>query len=266
MLFGLVQDKTPLEEDSAQWLFETYAWALNNFGSDVFYNETVMVLPTNSFFPGNANNSHDMASLIFDQVKKYAGLEHWPCKLQDQSSCNTETIPKVMIEGALRGSKGVASETVADDSKLLITYNPDQVKNPEVLIASYAHMLSHYLGAMAKMPSPGGEEYWPHTTEVLAAFMGFGLIFSNSAYSFNRNKCGSCAGAIPERSAYLSQYEMTYAFAIFCVLKNVHNKEVLPHLKKSLRSFYRKSVIDINKRQQDLKLLKTIDTSLAVSS
>jgi len=265
MLFGLIKDKALLDEDSIQWLFETYAWALNNFGSDVFINETLMVQPTNKFFPGSANNSHDMASVIFEQVKKYAGVGHWPCKLLDQSICNTETIPKVMIEGALRGSKGIASESVAEDNKLLITYHPEQVKNPQALIASYAHMLSHYLGTMAELPSPGGEEHWPHTTEVLAVFMGFGLIFSNSAYTFNRNKCGSCAGSVPSRTGYLSESEMTYAFAIFCVLKNISNKEVLPQLKKSLRSFFKKSVIDINKRQQDLELLKSINAPLEIN-
>ena len=262
MLFGLLKEKPLLEEDSIQWLFETYEWALTNFGSDVFHNETTMILPTNEYFPGNVNNAHDMATVIFDQVKKYAGLTHWPCKLLDQSSSNIETPPKVMIEGAVRGSRGIAPDSVADENKLLITYHPDQLKNPEALIASYAHMLSHYLGSMAQQPSPGGEEFWPQTTEVLAAFMGFGLIFSNSAYTFKRNTCGSCAGAVPNRSGYLSQFEMTYAFAIFCALKNIPNKDVLPHLKKSLRTFFKKSVIDINKRNHTLALLKKNDTSL----
>jgi hypothetical protein len=264
MLFGLLKDKPLLDEDTVSWLFETYAWALNNFGSDVFLNETVMVLPNNEFFPGDADNPHDMASLIFEQVKKYAGLGHWPCKLLDQSVCNTETTPKVMIEGAIRGSKGIVPESVADENKLLITYHPDHVKNPQALIASYAHTLSHYMGTMAEIPSPGGEEFWPQTTEVLAVFMGFGLIFSNSAYTFNHNKCGSCAGNIPNRSGYLSQYEMTYAFAIFCVLKNISNKDVLPNMKKSLRSFFKKSIIDIKNRRQDLALLTAIDAPLEI--
>ena len=262
MLFGLLKEKSLLEEDSIQWLFETYEWALNNFGSDVFLNETTMVLPSNEYFPGNADNAHDKAAIIFDQVKKYAGLTHWPCKLLDQSSCSIETPPKVLIEGAVRGSKGIAPDSVADENRLLITYHPDQVKNPQALIASFAHTLSHYLGSMAQRPSPGGEEFWPQTTEVLAAFMGFGLIFSNSAYTFKRNTCGSCASAVPSRTGYLSQFEMTYAFAIFCALKNIPNKDVLPHLKKSLRSFFKKSVIDINKRTSSLELLKKIDAPL----
>ena len=223
------------------------------------------MLPNNEFFPGNANNPDDMASIIFEQVKKYAGLGHWPCKLLDQSTCDIETAPKVLIEGALRGQKGIVPESVAEDNKLLITYHPDHVKNPEALIASYAHMLSHYLGTMAEFASPGGEEHWPHTAELIAVFMGFGLIFSNSAYTFNRNKCGSCAGSIPSRSGYLSQYEMAYALAIFCVLKNIKTKDVLPHLKKSLRSFFKKSVIDIKKRTDDLNALKSCDATLEIS-
>lgn len=262
MLFGLVKDKPLLDEDAIQWLFETYEWALNNFGSDIFLSETKMILPNNENFPGNANNAHDMAQVIFDQVKKYAGLSHWPCKLLDQSSCSIKAPPRVIIEGAVRGKKGIAPEPVTDEHKLLITYHPEQVKNPEALIASFAHMLSHYLGTMAQQTSPGGEELWPQTTEVLAAFMGFGLIFSNSAYTFKHNTCGSCTGSVPNRPGYLSQFEMTYAFAIFCALKNIPNKDVLPHLKKSLRPFFKKSVIDINKRSHSLGLLKKIDAPL----
>lgn len=266
MLFGIFRESALLEEDSVQWLFDTYAWALNNFGSDIFFNESVMVLPTNDFFPGKANSQHELASLIFSQVKKYGGLSHWPCKLQDQSICNPQEIPKVLINGALRGSKGIIEKNVAEENKLIISYHPEQVKNPEALIASYAHMLSHYLASMGQQVPPGTEQQWPLTTEVLAVFMGFGLIFSNSAYTFNRNKCGSCSGSIPSRSGYLSQYEVTYAFAIFCVLKKIQNKAVMPHLKKSLRSFFKKSVKDINARDEALSKLRAIDAPLDCSA
>ena len=35
MLFGLLKEKPLLEEASIQMLFETYDWALKNFGRDV---------------------------------------------------------------------------------------------------------------------------------------------------------------------------------------------------------------------------------------
>lgn len=262
MLFSLLKNNQPLlEEETIQWLFDVFSWALNNFGSDVFHNETELVLPNNEYFPGSANNSADMASIIFEHVKKYVGLSHWPCILIDESNCLIEGTPKLLIAGAIRGSKGVENPTIPDEQKLPIGFHPEYVKNPEALIAYFAHTLSHYLGSMAQTAPPGGDEYWPHAAEVLAVFLGFGLIFSNSAYTFKRNTCGSCAGPIPSRTGYLSQFEMTYAFAIFCVLKDIDQKSVLPHLKKSLRSFFKKSIKDINARSKEIAALKSIHTT-----
>ncbi|MCP4699417.1 MAG: hypothetical protein GY862_21605, partial [Gammaproteobacteria bacterium] len=168
MMFGFFNNKPLLTEDSVQWLFDTFAWSLENFDSDVFYNETILVVPSNKYFPGRANGIHGMARLIFEQVKEYAGLKHWPCVLVDQSSYVIEQTPKVMIEGALRGSKGIVSNSVEDGHRLPITYDPRQVNNPETLIATYAHALAHYLGSMARQPPPGDKEHWLYATEILA--------------------------------------------------------------------------------------------------
>ncbi|MEN8213934.1 MAG: hypothetical protein ABFR19_06190 [Pseudomonadota bacterium] len=249
-MFGLLQKRQLLDDDSVQWLFASFAWALRNFDAGVFYNETILVIPSNEFFPGRENSVHGMADLIFEQVKSYAGMQHWPTLLLDHNSCLIEP-PRVEISGALRGAKGVIRKSVDDANRLPITYNPDQVLNPEALIATYSHQLAYQLGLLAKEPPPGGEQNLPHVTEVLAVFMGFGLMFANSAFTFQTGGCGSCKRPGADRSSYLSQYDTTYALALFSVLKEIPNREVLAHLKKSLRPFYKKAVREIRARKQD---------------
>ena len=257
-MFGLLQKRQLLDDDSVQWLFESFAWALRNFDADVFYNETVLVIPSNDFFPGRENSVHGMASLIFEQVKGYAGLKHWPTLLLDYNNCMIEP-SRVEIRGALRGARGVEQakgQELADDAnRVLVTYNPDQVLNPEALIATYAHQLAYQLGTFANEQPPGGEQNLPHVTEVLAVFMGFGLMFANSAFTFQTGGCGSCKRPGANRSSYLSQYDTTYALAIFSVLKQIPNNKVLPHLKKSLRPFYKKAVKEIRSREEGLQQL-----------
>lgn len=254
MIFSFLKKPPPLDEDSVQWLFESFAWSLRNFDADVFRDETILVIPSNEHFPGRVDSVHGMASLIFEQVKEYAGMKHWPCRLVDQMGCAVGMPPEIQIEGALRGSGGVISDAVDDANRPVITYDPKLIGNPEALIASYAHTLAHYLGGMARELPPGGEENWPQVTEVLALFMGFGLMFANSAFTF-KGGCGSC-GASAERHNYLSQFDMTYALAIFCVLKDIPNNEVVRHLKKSLRSFYKDCVKDVNERRDELDGLR----------
>ena len=257
-MFGLLQKRRLLDDDSVQWLFESFSWALRNFDADVFYNETILVIPSNEFFPGRESSVHGMASLIFEQVKGYAGVRHWPSLLMDHSSCMIEP-SRVEIRGALRGAKGVEQGvdqgSANEANRVLVTYNPDQVLNPEALIATYAHQLAYQLGTQANEPPPGGEQNLPHVTEVLAVFMGFGLMFANSAFTFQTGGCGSCKRPGANRSSYLSQYDTTYALAIFSLLKQIPNNKVLPHLKKSLRPFYKKAVKEIRSREDEFQQL-----------
>ncbi len=254
-MFGLFENKPVLEESQSQWLFDVYAWSLDNFDANVFYNNTVLVLPTNEFFPGRVDSQQGMAELIFDKVKSYACIAHWPTSVVDQSVCAMPNTPRIEVTGALRVPNAPVAELVAEEHRLQIPYNPQQVSNPEGMIASFAHTSAHYLGQMAKQAPPGGTEYWPHVTEVLATYLGFGLMFANSAYTF-RGSCASCYNPNANRDAYLSEQQSVYSLALFAVLKELPNNEVLPHLKGHLRSFYKKAVKEINNRSDDLSLLR----------
>lgn len=255
MIFGLFDNTAPLEEASSQWLFDTFAWSLANFDADLFYRDTQLVLPTNEYFPGRSESAHDMANLIFDQVKSYAGVSHWPTQLVDQTRCPVTQLSQVEIKGALRGPHGISDESVADDRRLQIPYNPQQVSNPEGMIASLVHNLAHNLGQMADQPPPGGAAYWPQATELLAVYLGFGLMFANSAFTF-KTGCGSCYNPNAVRDANLTEYEATYALAIFAVLKDIPASAVTRHLKKHLRGFYKKALKDIHTRGEEITRLK----------
>lgn len=248
MLAKLFSSKPILDEASAQWLHEVFAWALVNFDAQFFYQKTQLIKPSNEFFPGRETSAQGMAQLIFDKVSEYSGMSHWPLRLQQQQECQVGEPPQLHLNGVLRAEKG--SVAVADNTDFLpVPYDPGMVGNPEGMIAGFAHTFAQVLGQTAKQEPPGGAENWPQTTEVLAIFMGFGLMFANSAFIFNTNKCGSCSTQAKNRNNYLSQYDATYALAIFCVLKDIPAKKVLPELKKSLRGFYKKAVREIAAKQ-----------------
>ncbi len=257
MAFGIFNKQPVVDPSSSGWIFEAYGWALQNFDADLFYSDTVLVRPTNEFFPGTVNSIQGMAESIFERVKVYAGISHWPTLVQDQSLCHLIESQQVQIRGALRGPARIADQSVKDSQRLVIPYNPQQINNPEGMIATYAHILSHHMGQVVKVPPPGGAEYWPQATELLAVFLGFGFMFANSAYNF-RGGCSSCYNPYAQRDAYLSEAEVTYALALFCVLKSIPNSAVTPHLKGHLRGVYRKSIKEISSKEQELDGLKQI--------
>lgn len=249
-MISLFKSKPVLDEESIHWIIDVYAWALRNLDSQVFYNESVLVNPTNEYFPGRADSAQGMAGIIFEKVQEYAGIKHWPCRLVNQAVCSTLESPRFIIAGAIRGSKGIAPDLVAEKDKLTITYDLNLAGNPEALIATYAQMIAHYLVAMSHEPPPGGKENWYPVTEVISVFMGFGLMLSNTASTYRGGGCARCNG--PERMVALNQFDITYALGIFCVLKNISNEEAIPHLKKTLRSYFKKALKDIHARQNEL--------------
>jgi hypothetical protein len=257
VLFDFLKTSPALDEESVQWQFELYEWALRNFDAGIFFNQSLLVEPSNKFFPGHADNIEEMAQIIFDKVREYAGLKHWPCQLSTDQSCVTQP-PRIVISGALRDMNGIEPDNVADEDRLLILYDPRQVRNPEAIIASFAHTLAHYLGSMAKEMPPGGEENWPHVTEILSVFMGFGLMFANSAFVYRNVTCGSCQPTTVNRTAYLSQYDITYSLAIFCVLKDIPARDAAKNVKKTLRSYFKKAYKDVSKRQDELEKLRAL--------
>lgn len=245
-MFGLLKSTPLLETSSTQWMLDVFAWSLKNFDAEIFYDHTVLVEPSNRFFPGRENSELGMANLIFDRVKYYAAVSHWPTLVVDHASCSIPNSGQVEIGGPLRLPGARMDASVSQQNRLLIPYNSQQINNPEGLIATFAHTLAHYLGQMAKEPPPGGVEYWPHVTELIAIYLGFGLMFANSAYTF-RGGCGSCYNANANRDAYLSEQQSVYALAIFARLKGLPNAAVTRHLKSHLRGFYKKAAKEIGR-------------------
>ncbi len=256
-MFGWFGEQDLVSEAESDWLFDAFAWSLRNFDAQVFFQESRLVVPSNEHFPGREDSVQGMAQLIFDHVKGYAGMAHWPFELVDGSTCAIGAPVPVQIQGPLRAVGGLAAVPATAGSGLPVAYDPQLLGNPEALIASYAHTLAHHLGQMAKEPPPGGAENWPQVTEVLAVFLGFGLMFANSAFEVAVRSCGSCGGPRAQRRSYLTEAQSTYALAIFCALKGIPNADVLRHLKKSLRPFYRKCAREVAGRPERLQLMRS---------
>lgn len=256
MSLSIFQTSPPLDEESIQWLFEVLGWALRNCGSDFFYRETILAEPTNEHFPGRAASPHEMAALIFARTAAYAGMGHWPLRLLPPNEPMPIGLGPVHIEGALRARSPTAEGTIHDQGAVIpVGYDLHLVSNPEALISGFAQVLAHYLGSAVREPVPGGMQNWPQTTEVLGVFLGFGLMLANTAFQFQARSCGSCGGPPAQREAFLSQYDITYAVALFSVLKGIPDRQVLRHLKSSLRGHYKRCRRDIAKRRDALAAL-----------
>jgi hypothetical protein len=254
MLNKLFKPQPPLPEEAIEWLFNGFAWALQNFGSDVFFQQTILVEPSNKCFPGKGDSIEEMAGLILTHVKNYAGLAYLPVRIVNHHEF--EQAPEALadmrqvMEGLEQGG-GTA---------LTLLYEPRQVGNPNAMVANYAHALAYHLGSLAQTPAPCDEGQWPHMTELLAVYMGFGIMFVNTARPRVNTGCGSCSDPSMERKGAMDEMEVLYALAIFCVLKEIPARDVLPHIKGYLKPLFKKALKDVAQRDEALARLTAIDS------
>jgi hypothetical protein len=257
-MFGIFRSKPLLDESSTEWLFSAYAWALRNFGTKVFYEDTILVTPTDRHFPDKSlNTAEERVLAAFVRVRDYAGMQGWPFELAPLSA-DMEPPPLPAISSTMpRGPQGTVSIRGAQQN-IPITFDPGMIRNPNVLVATFAQQIAYHLGRSIPEDAPGGDELRGPASDLLAIFMGFGLFLANSALTVCRSGCSGCATSV-QTLGYLTEDQFVYALAIFCVLKDIQYEEVEPHLKKNLRSFFKTAVKEIkNTRNDDILWLKSL--------
>mgnify|MGYP006082302389 FL=1 len=240
MLANLFKSTPIIDESSKYWILDTFVWALENFELSTFKNDTQLVLPTNDFYPDNVCNVHDMAQSIFDQTIHYAGLQHWPIILVKPNDYVQKKLPLLQFLDAKRGDLVSFTLPVTAGQNIQVSYNPNQVNQPQVLVASFAQSFAMIMIIQSGKTPPGGTNFIPQAVDLVACFMGFGVMLSNTAYQF-KGGCGSCFNPKANRNVALSEDDMIYCLALFCVLKDLKIKSIVVHLKSHLRSTFKRA-------------------------
>ena len=268
--------KPVIDEASREWIFDTFAWCIAQLDGDFFKHKSELILPNNTFYPGSSSSVEEMAETIFTNTMKYAGMTSWPIKLVPTQSFTPKPMPQLLFESRLRGENANISARVSGEVSANISYkvegevineevaptidiafHPSQLNQPQDLIAylvqSQASILVNLHGANTSANTsknsatgaPGGREVLAQTIDLVACFMGFGVIFANTAYQF-KGGCGSCNNSNLNRQAALPELETVYALALFSVIKGVDIKQVKKELKSHLYKPFRQAHKEIS--------------------
>ncbi len=239
MFGGLFTKKGFLDPEDEAWHLESWAWLLRHLGGISALRRRPLVRATASYFPPSSESGHARAEHIFSCVKKLAGISDWPCILVEQPK---RPEPKVAELGLLKVEKShlpLGSFSVSEGT-VTITYDPDSLKNPVVLVATLAHELAHYLLATIQEEPPGGEDMHEYLTDLATVCLGFGLFGANSAFNFSQHTGVLSQGWRTSSRGYLRERDWAFALAVFLVLRNENavdiRRELKPHLYDDMRS------------------------------
>ncbi len=274
MLSSFFKAKPLIDDTSKMWIFDTFSWCIDQLDGDFFYKNSELILPNNSFYPGSVSSVEEMAETIFTNTTKYSGLTRWPLRLVDSEHFIEKSMPQLEFKTRLRGEMASISPIENAQFASMISYKIDGQKvTPTIDIAFHASQLNQVQDLIAylvqvqanilvsqhsNLPSsisaPGGKELLPQTIDLIACFMGFGVIFANTAYQF-KGGCGSCNIQSLNRQAALPELETVYALALFCVLKSIAIKQVKSSLKSHLYKSFRQAYKEINLYLQETQNL-----------
>lgn len=252
-MFSTLFKTTPIiDDESREWIFDAFAWCIVQLDGDFFKQHSELVLPNNSFYPGSSSSVEEMATTIFTNTIKYTGMAAWPLRLVPSEHFTPKALPLLSFESSLRGDKckincksndDMGNETAAP--AIDIAFHPSQLNQPQDLIA---YLVQHQAGILVNqqsmnspnIPPPGGNEVLAQTYDLVACFMGFGVIFANTAYQF-KGGCGSCNNRNLNRQAALPELETVYALALFCVIKGSDIKPIKTALKSHLYKAFKQA-------------------------
>lgn len=257
-MFGLFIKRPLISPEIADWMFDCYDWLIRNCGGFDDFRDTPLVQPTQEFFDlsGELDSESELAEELFSQVKLYAGLDDWPCRLVAQEEDPDPRLgPTLLVKNTDQSPAGTFS---TNRKEIIITYNPAGARDPVLLIATFAHELAHYLISTFPDPTPGGEDKDEYATDVASVFLGFGIFAVNSCFHFSQSTDWDSQGWETSRLGYFDEPEMVYALAIFASLLEIPHTKVFAHLKHSLRSLFKNAHKEITDRKDDLQALRTL--------
>ena len=250
-MFGLFKSKPVIDQDEFDWQLACFKWLLQEFEGLERLRKTPLVLPTVDFFPESKTKGHARATELFDQVRYFAHMTEWPCRLVEGEAAREMHVGNTLLLRHQHKQPPLGTFSYVD-GQYQISYNPSEIVRPLNLIATFAHELSHYLMHTAVGGVPGGRELNELATDVSAVFLGFGIFLANTAKTFEQHQDFAEYGWQARRQGYLSELGLVTALSIFVELSGTSHDDARTHLKPYLQGVYKKAVRYLKAAHPDL--------------
>ena len=252
-MISLFGPKLPIDRDELDWQFATFKWLIEEFGEAE--SESPLVLPTPDFFPVSEKTGEERVKELFDQVRLHAGLDFLECDLRPgERSRPTQAGNAHLLRHEGPGPPaGTFQVTGGEESRVVITYNPDLEQNLPALVATFAHELAHYLMFTAGTAPPGGWELHELHTDLCAVYLGFGIFLANSARSFSQFQSAGEMGWSSSAQGYLSEGSLVTGTAIAERIAGRDPLQAAPFLKDYLQKDLKNATRALARLHPDVK-------------
>ena len=168
-------------------------------------------------------------------------------------------LPDLQLKQIQRYVENQVEKTLYMDV-LVLAYHPLMPNKPDDLCATLAQSMAAHLIIQTQSLPADNQAYFNEASEVVASTFGFGLMLSNSAYTF-RGGCGRCFQPQANRVASLNESEQLFLLALFCFLKQIPFNSFKRYLKPHLRSAYRQGFKQVQQLAQDSEVMQRLQAA-----
>ncbi|BDD08057.1 hypothetical protein FUAX_04890 [Fulvitalea axinellae] len=251
MLFGKV--KPTVTPEDREWIENAFLWFENEYGSD-FLKSVRIVEPTRAFFDYRFTQSKEDAFYTLEKACEIMGIDSQlvelyffndaPMDFQEEGVFATYNPDGAEAKDGY--TLGLYSES--ETEKFRIGVEQQLLQNPESLISTIAHELSHFKLLGENRIEENDEEL----TDLNVIVFGFGIFLSNSIFNFQQWQGTSFGGWQANRSGYIPEQVATYAMAL---LQNYQGTEDTwsKYLKESVRKMYNRNLRYLRKTKDEVK-------------
>jgi len=238
-LFGNDKDTCPIEESQRQWIDNALLWLLKAFGEENIIAKK-MLTPSFEDFPIKFNGEHqttiDTCNIIASQMDINPADISLDIYEEGREEISTGSPTGVRIfmqnDNAGKSTSGLYWGK-QEDGKYHVALEEKNLSQPEKMIATLSHELSHIKllgeGRIEKNNEP--------LTDLTTVVFGLGVFNANAAFQFrnNRDSWGY------SKLGYLSQMEWGYALALLSHLKKEENPKWAEYLDRSVKADFKQS-------------------------
>ncbi|TYK67398.1 hypothetical protein [Colwellia echini] len=318
MLSALFKVKPIIDEASKEWIFDTFAWCMAQMNGEYFQPNQQLIL-TDMLYPQNLQCVEAIADKVLTKTNQYIGMSNTAISLTPVKQfyhtynfeCSVDDLTKptrkpFFSSTLYREHYQARNATTANENNnipLEIGYHESQLNQPDTFIAYLVEkQLTHIVKQQGVNPptrkvtlTRAVDDKSPHkqtltkTVDLIACFMGFGVIFSRAASHLqsesnvesNKNKRSEIKNVVKNNikpkvstnTALINKEhteEIIYALALFCAIKNSDTKVIKQELTTDLYKLFNKAYKEVSLYLQQttnpVHMLKQINSSAAISS
>jgi hypothetical protein len=235
------QPSCPIPEERRKWLEHAFDWLVAAFGEGLIRGRRVLV-PHHSDFPIRYDGTHasalDTVAIIARQMEIDPGeieLFFYEDGIREIAAGDLGNRIYTAGEGRDGSLQSTSGRYMGrqDDGKFHIALQEKRLREPEYMVATLAHELSH----IKLLGEERLQENDEQLTDINTVIFGLGIFNANAAFSTFQDFRSSGW----RKLGYLTQMDWGYVLALFARLRGENDPEWAKHLCKNVKSDFTKS-------------------------